>query len=218
MANLIQLIPNTLAESDQVNANFNALNTEMTQKVSNGQLALMQSQLTSLINNNIDALSSSLENTISKAGDIKPGAYDIPDVGWLLCDGSEVSRADYEDLFDRIGTNFGEGDGTATFNIPDFRGRFLKGVGGSSTSIGMNQDDALPNILASWNIASEWGWQMAVTGAAILAPSGGTRTQNATAGNRTYMGFDASIYNSIYDNDVNEVRTKNCAVNYFIKY
>ncbi len=39
--------------------------------------------------------------------------------GWLLCDGRELNRVDYKGLFDIIGTNYGEGDGSETFNIPD---------------------------------------------------------------------------------------------------
>ena len=48
--------------------------------------------------------------------------------GWLMCDGSSISRTDYEALFQAIGTSWGEGDGSTTFTIPDLRGRFIKGV------------------------------------------------------------------------------------------
>ncbi|EJF88057.1 hypothetical protein ME1_00821 [Bartonella vinsonii subsp. arupensis OK-94-513] len=48
--------------------------------------------------------------------------------GWLLCDGRAYSRADYRDLFWAIGTTWGEGDGLRTFNVPDFRGMFLRGM------------------------------------------------------------------------------------------
>lgn len=41
--------------------------------------------------------------------------------GWLLCDGSEVSRTVYENLFETIGVNFGNGNNSTTFNLPDFR-------------------------------------------------------------------------------------------------
>lgn len=50
--------------------------------------------------------------------------------GWLMCDGTAVSRATYAALFAVIGTNFGSGDGSTTFNLPDFRGRFLRGTDG----------------------------------------------------------------------------------------
>jgi microcystin-dependent protein len=57
--------------------------------------------------------------------------------GWLLCNGAAVSRTTYADLFAVIGTTFGTGDGSTTFNIPDFRGRVPAGVDeGTFTSLG----------------------------------------------------------------------------------
>lgn len=47
--------------------------------------------------------------------------------GWLVCDGSAVSRATYASLWLAIGTNFGVGDGSTTFNLPDLRGEFVRG-------------------------------------------------------------------------------------------
>lgn len=55
----------------------------------------------------------------------------VPD-GWLLCDGSAVSRTDHADLFDIIGTTYGVGDGSTTFNVPDLQGRTIVGVGSGS--------------------------------------------------------------------------------------
>lgn len=49
--------------------------------------------------------------------------------GWLLCDGAAVSRTLYPALFTAIGTTFGAGDGTSTFNVPDLRGRVPIGAG-----------------------------------------------------------------------------------------
>jgi microcystin-dependent protein len=51
-----------------------------------------------------------------------------PPPGWLLCDGSAVSRTQYANLFAAIGTNSGAGDGASTFNLPDYRGYFLRGL------------------------------------------------------------------------------------------
>lgn len=48
--------------------------------------------------------------------------------GWLPCDGAAVSRTTYAALFAVVGTAHGEGDGTTTFNLPDYRGRFQRGV------------------------------------------------------------------------------------------
>lgn len=47
--------------------------------------------------------------------------------GYLECNGSAVSRTTYADLFSAIGTTFGSGDGSTTFNLPDLRGKFLRG-------------------------------------------------------------------------------------------
>ena len=48
--------------------------------------------------------------------------------GWLTCNGSAVSRATYPDLFAVIGTTYGPGDGSTTFNLPDLRDRFALGA------------------------------------------------------------------------------------------
>ncbi len=47
--------------------------------------------------------------------------------GWLVCDGSSVSRTIYKNLFEKIGTIFGAGDGSTTFNLPDLRAEFIRG-------------------------------------------------------------------------------------------
>lgn len=49
------------------------------------------------------------------------------DVSWLLCDGSEVLRADFVALFTKIADRYGDGDATTTFNLPDYRGEFMRG-------------------------------------------------------------------------------------------
>jgi hypothetical protein len=48
--------------------------------------------------------------------------------GWLYCNGEGISRTDYEGLFAVIGTANGGGDSSTTFNLPDFRGTFLRGT------------------------------------------------------------------------------------------
>lgn len=60
------------------------------------------------------------------------GAAAAP-VGWLLCDGTAVSRATYAALFAVLGTAYGVGDGSTTFNLPDMRQRFPLGLAASGT-------------------------------------------------------------------------------------
>lgn len=55
------------------------------------------------------------------------GGQTAPD-GWAICDGTVTSRATRAKLFAAIGTAFGAGDGSTTFHLPDFRGRFLRGL------------------------------------------------------------------------------------------
>jgi len=70
-------------------------------------------------------------------GVVQPFAGSTSPAGWLLCDGAPVSRPianggtvdTYKALYDAVGTTWGVGNGTTTFNIPDFRGMFLRGTG-----------------------------------------------------------------------------------------
>ena len=65
------------------------------------------------------------------SGSIMPFAGLSAPAGWLLCNGAAVSRMTYSNLFAAIGTTYGNGDGSATFNLPDYRGRTLVGMDGS---------------------------------------------------------------------------------------
>jgi microcystin-dependent protein len=62
-------------------------------------------------------------------GDIKPSAAAAAQTGWLLCNGSAVSRTVYPALFAAIGVAYGAGDGSTTFGLPDLRGRAPVGSG-----------------------------------------------------------------------------------------
>ena len=61
------------------------------------------------------------------------GADFTPPTGWLLCDGSAVSRATYAPLFAKIGTRYGVGDGTTTFNLPNKVGKVVVGADPTGT-------------------------------------------------------------------------------------
>jgi microcystin-dependent protein len=62
---------------------------------------------------------------VLEVGDIKVSARATPSPGWLYCNGLAYSRATYAALFAAIGTTYGAGDGSTTFNVPDCRGRVL---------------------------------------------------------------------------------------------
>ena len=125
-------------------------------------------------------------------GAIIPYGGSSAPAGWLLCNGQAVSRTTYAELFAIIGTAYGVGDGSTTFNLPDYSDRVPQGNGRGYVSAG------LPNI----------------TGAVGSTPSGfgpdpnGAFYQNGS----TYLGYantpvtmkyvymDASRSNSIYSN------------------
>ena len=70
--------------------------------------------------------------------------------GTLACDGSEISRATYSELFDVLGTKAGAGDGVSTFNLPDLRGMFIRGTGGNAAALGVQQGDAIREIYGTF--------------------------------------------------------------------
>jgi len=77
----------------------------------------------------------------SEVGTIKPWGKATAPAGYLLCDGSAVSRSTYVDLFTVIGTTYGAGDSSTTFNVPNLTGKFPQGKDGSNnlgTSGGAN--------------------------------------------------------------------------------
>jgi len=80
------------------------------------------------------------------SGMMMPFAGSTAPSGWLLCYGQAVSRTTYSSLFTAIGTTYGSGDGSTTFNLPDLRGRVIAGqddMGGSSANRLTNQSGGL---------------------------------------------------------------------------
>ncbi|MDD5018230.1 MAG: tail fiber protein [Eubacteriales bacterium] len=75
-----------------------------------------------------------LETGGRMTGELAIWAADTAPEGWLLCDGAAVSRTAYAALFAAIGTAFGSGDGSATFNVPELKGRVPAGKNGADGS------------------------------------------------------------------------------------
>lgn len=117
--------------------------------------------------------------------------------GFLVCNGGAISRTTYSALFAVIGTTYGSGDGSTTFNLPNLTDRFLQG----STTSGTVKDAGLPNITASWgetyirqnNNNQPSGAATGSLGTAVTF--GGTRGLSIN-----YFGFNASKENPIYGN------------------
>lgn len=73
----------------------------------------------------VDALIAAVNSVLT--GTIVPTGRSSAPSGYLMCDGSAVSRTTYADLFSAIGTAYGSGDGSTTFNLPDLQGKFPRG-------------------------------------------------------------------------------------------
>ena len=147
------------------------------------------------------------------------GGGGAPD-GWLLCDGSTVSRTTYAALFAEVGVNFGEGDGTTTFNLPDLRGRFLRGVDGDA---GRDPDNATRTVM---NVGGSVGNAVgSVQPDAFKSHSHSLPQQEGRAASGT--GFDGEMYaansglpaGTVDASSVGgtETRPINAYVNYIIK-
>lgn len=130
--------------------------------------------------------------------------------GYLICDGSAISRTTYANLFAVIGTLYGSGDGNSTFNIPNVVGRFLKGG-----TAGIINTESLPNITGDF-----YGLQYPKQN-----PSGAFGTQylsnvykapNADNGG-VGVAFNASLSSATYQNNA-KVQPDNMEVVYSIKY
>jgi microcystin-dependent protein len=81
------------------------------------------------------ALTNALQIAGIPVGTILDFASDTAPDGYLTCDGSAVSRSTYSALFTIIGTKWGVGNGTTTFNLPDLRRRVTVGSGGTGTAV-----------------------------------------------------------------------------------
>lgn len=125
----------------------------------------------------------------------------------LECDGSALSRTVYAELFAVIGTVFGSGDGSTTFNLPDLRGYFLRGWDNgrgvdSGRVFGSSQDDAYESHSHSASYSKQWG--------------------NSTTGNSSVFIMGASADGSgsfsISSSGSSETRPKNVSIMFCIKY
>ena len=109
---LINFVPNTKIKSSEVNSNFAQIGEEL-----------------SLTQGTVEQLNQTVSVGVVPTGAIFWFPIDTPPNGYLICDGTAVSRSTYAALYTVIGTKYGTGDGTTTFNLPNLAdGRFVKGA------------------------------------------------------------------------------------------
>jgi microcystin-dependent protein len=160
-----------------------------------------------------------LTGSVIPSGTIAPfGGGTVP-AGWLLCDGATVSRATYSALFEVVGTLHGQGDGSTTFHLPDYRGRFLRGADNMGTGAAGRDPDA-----GSRTAANTGGATGATVGSVqddeFESHFHGMNVNNADTGTGANVNRDATANDAIINTNStggNETRPKNANVNYIIK-
>lgn len=141
------------------------------------------------------------EITIISNDGLEVGMYadfagDTAPVSYLVCDGSAVSREEYSELFSVIGTKYGAGDGSTTFNLPNKIERFAQG----STTVGEYKAPGLPNIIGTLLGFCRSGYytpQGAFTITEVGVANEGASSNKSWSG---VLNFYADLSNSIYGN------------------
>ena len=145
-------------------------------------------------------------------GTIIPFAGSQIPSGWLLCDGSSVSRSTYSNLYTALGNTWGSSSST-TFNLPDLRGRFLRGVDSGSG----NDPDASSRtaINSGGNTGDNVG---SYQNDEFKSHNHGISTSSGSGTNSVMRGGGINSGSSTSYRGGNETRPKNAYVNYIIKY
>lgn len=165
------------------------------------------SQLNASIDARIQNVKQALQNSVAaiqaKVQQIEivpPGAIMYfsnttpPNGNWLVCNGQAVSRQGYANLFNAIGTRFGIGNGSTTFNLPYLLDRT---IWGGTSNVGEYRQPGLPNITGSFGCDDRQTWDGTVSGAFWADPNRHeTGSKYSDYGQAIF--FDASRSNPIY--------------------
>ena len=161
-----------------------------------------------------------LVGSVIPSGTIAPfGGGTVP-AGWMLCDGTAISRTTYSALFAAVSTTYGVGDGASTFNLPNAQGVFLRGAGSQTISSitysatrGTKQGDSMQG--------HRHGWRGNKT---INYAGGGTSNAITEVNSANYPSNDDQMILSPSVDGSNgtpridiETRPANIGVNYIIK-
>ena len=175
------------------------------------RLAQVQAEIISLKEQIVD-LTDKLSKTVSPGTILTSVASAMN--GYFLCDGAAYSRTTYADLFKVIGTTYGSGNGVTTFNVPNFKDRFLQMVG-DKTVIGQMISAGAPsiahfhtgttdgagshshtrgtmNITGQFNVTHTYGEATKMSGAFTANNVTGTKNASGANSNGCTISFDAS--------------------------
>ena len=222
---------NELARALGNDANFSAtITAELAKKLNSAEAE--STYATKQEAANISTGLTQAETRISAAvptGVVQAFAGSATPQGWLLCDGSAVSRTDYAALFAVIGTTYGAGDRSTTFNLPNLVDKFVEGSATSGTvksaglpnitgyisfrtiastdnNLMMGKYDIFPYTGSFYKTTKSWSGSHSALSVAVYSPY-----------DIEQLNMDASLSNSVYGNS-NTVQPPALTMRYIIKY
>ena len=148
--------------------------------------------------------------TALPAGTVIPHAGNKELNGYLLCNGAAVSRTTYAKLFEAVGTTYGAGNGSTTFNLPNLTDRFIQGSGTAGTVKEAGLPDHIHKATSGSDISNEKRTNTITTGLDTLSNYDGS---NQYTFNTSY----ASVSNPIYGASTT-VQPPALTMRYYIKY
>jgi microcystin-dependent protein len=158
------------------------------------------------------------DSRLVPAGAVMPFAMNSAPSGWLQANGDLVSRSTYSALFSSIGTTYGSGDGSTTFDLPDLRGYFLRGSGTNidgtvSGNFGSKQSDDVKPHAHAFSLSI----QSLVLSVQELFGMRSTGGNSQTVSDINVSTGSPTVSASISSNIGAETRPKNIAMMYCIK-
>ena len=223
-------VAGTKAKAGEVNDNFDVLYTQVNSNIS--ELAQINIDIDNIglnkadVNgnstqrfsvadavNNTDAVNKQymLEHSLPTGLVLYLAVDDIP-TGYLLCDGSTVSRNTYSNLYAVLGTKYGAGDGTTTFSIPNLIGKFPEG----GSTAGTYKDAGLPNIIA--NFGKFDVYEAYANGSATIKTQSYPKTKEQWGGTVAEININASRSSKVYKDDCKTVQPASLVLLPLIKY
>ena len=137
----------------------------------------------------------SIVSNLVPSGVIFPFSGSVVPNGWVFCNGQELNRTDYQELYNAIGTSYGYGNNSTTFNVPDLRYAFIRGYGAQISVTGSGT--------ASSNNATFTNHGITRTGMIVRKSSGTLSGLSASTDyyaivvNSTTLAFASSYANAI---------------------
>jgi len=226
-------LPNALPASTKIMTLDNAGNIAAVYGVDNSTIEVASNVIrvkaqgitaSQILNNTITAnqINTAFLQAINPTGAITMYGGTTAPGGFFICDGSTVSRTTYSDLYAVIGDSFGNGDGSTTFNVPDFRGIFPRGVDSGAGRDPNAASRTAPNPGANTgdNVGSYQPDEfrshshVEVGSVSFAGPGFSTVMGAATLGSNT----PATTIHSTLTTGGSETRPINLYVNFIIKY